>query len=139
LFGAAAGTNAAQMNAHVMTPRCHVLWLLVAAALLVRAFVPVGYMTELRDSGTIAVALCTSEGVHLIELDDGADKRNDQERADPPCAFAGLSSPALPADTSAAPAVPAKATGDHAAHEVPAPSDARRGGPPPARAPPLSA
>lgn len=72
------------------------LWLLLAAALFMRAFVPQGYMAERSDSGTIAVTLCGSDGVHLIPLKQAGNSEQEQQRVEPPCAFAGLGTAALP-------------------------------------------
>lgn len=71
------------------------LWLLLVAALFVRAFVPQGYMPERTAESTISVAICGSGGHWAIPL--GHDENAPEEkRAEPPCAFAGLGAPALP-------------------------------------------
>lgn len=72
------------------------IWLLLAAALFMRALVPHGYMPERAAGGAIAVRLCNSDGVWLIPLEHGAKPGKDQQRAEQPCAFAGLGSPATP-------------------------------------------
>lgn len=64
-----------------------------------RALVPHGYMPERAAGGAIAVRLCNSDGVWLIPLDRGAKPDRDQQRAEQPCAFAGLGSPATPPPT----------------------------------------
>lgn len=71
------------------------LWLLLAAALFMRAFLPQGYMPERTESGTITVRVCGSG--HVLQIPTGKDEAPDTaERAEPPCAFAGLGTPALP-------------------------------------------
>ena len=117
---------------------------LLAAALFVRAFLPQGTMPERLESGALAVALCGSDGVHLIPLkraQDGPeqDLPEQDRRAEPPCAFAGLSAPATPPPALAALPVPAAVL-----RESPVlAADGERAVParlfPPARAPPLPA
>ncbi len=72
------------------------LWLLLVAALFVRAFVPQGYMPERTAGSTISVAICDSGGHWTIPLDEDGGAPEEDRRADPPCAFAGLGTPALP-------------------------------------------
>ena len=73
------------------------LWLLLAAALFARAFVPQGYMPERTAQSTIAVAICGSDGHWAIPLGDGDEAPDDENvAAEAPCAFAGLGAPALP-------------------------------------------
>ena len=81
-----------------MTPAFRpTLWLLLAAALFARAFVPQGYMPERTAQSTIAVAICGSEGHWAIPLGDGDEAPDDENAAaEAPCAFAGLGAPALP-------------------------------------------
>ncbi len=114
------------------------LYLLLAAALFMRAFVPAGYMAERSDSGTIAVALC-SGGVHLIPLKQDREAPDENERAEPPCSFAGLAAPALPpplASELLAPTPVATAyAGDLASERVPLAHRLF----PPARGPPFAA
>ncbi len=71
------------------------LWVLLAAALFVRAFVPQGYMPERAADSTITVAICGSEGHWAIPAGKSA-PAPEEARADPPCAFAGIGTPALP-------------------------------------------
>ena len=71
------------------------LWLLLVATLFVRAFVPQGYMAERSADSTFAVAICGADGHWTIAIDPDESAPNEQ-RADPPCAFAGLGTPALP-------------------------------------------
>jgi hypothetical protein len=72
------------------------LYLLLAAALFMRAFLPQGYMAERSSDGVIAVTLCNSDGVHLIPIRKSANSDEDRQRVAPPCAFAGLAELALP-------------------------------------------
>ncbi|HEY9234002.1 MAG TPA: DUF2946 family protein [Phenylobacterium sp.] len=75
------------------------VWLVVAT-LLMKVMVPAGFMPGLSD-GQMLVELCTSQGAQtlLVELagqSDGHDPA-DHKTFEPPCAFSGLSSPALAA------------------------------------------
>ena len=115
-----------------------VLWLLLAAALFMRAFLPQGYMPERTESGAITVRVCGSG--HVLQIPAGKDEAPTRsERAEPPCAFAGLGTLALP--PSAVAELPAPAPVEHAfaragerVVRVVAPLPH-----PPARGPPLSA
>ena len=72
-----------------------VLWLLLAAALFMRAFLPQGYMPERTESGAITVRVCGSG--HILQIPTGKGEAPARsERAEPPCAFAGIGTPALP-------------------------------------------
>ena len=78
----------------VRQPRAF-LWLLLVAALFMRAFVPQGYMPARSDSGAVTVRVCGSG--HVLQIPIGNDKApRPNERAEPPCAFAGLGTPVLP-------------------------------------------
>lgn len=113
------------------------LWLLLAAALFMRALLPQGYMPERAADGTIAVALCGSDGIHLIPLADESD--DDSQRAEPPCAFAVLTAPAVAPPAFAELAAPALAAVAFAkTFAAPAPTPAARLLPP-ATGPPLAA
>lgn len=71
------------------------VWLLLAAALFMRAFLPQGYMPERTEGGALTVRVCGSG--HLLQIPTGKDEVPPRfERAEPPCAFAGLGTPALP-------------------------------------------
>lgn len=115
------------------------LWLLLFAALFMRAFVPQDYMPERSDSGAITVAICGSGGVHVIPLDDGAGSERDEQRAAPPCAFAGLASPAAPPPAGPDLPLPAPVAVAYADHPAAAASFAAPRLLPPARGPPLPA
>jgi hypothetical protein len=81
------------------------LWLLLAAALFMRAFVPTGYMPERSDTGAISVRVCGAG--HVLQIPAGKGEAPDAaERAEPPCAFAGLGTPALPPPAMFAPPAP---------------------------------
>ena len=115
-----------------------VLWLLLAAALFMRAFLPQGTMAERSESGAIAVKVCGSG--HVLQIPTGKDEApRDSDRAGPPCAFAGLGIPALPPPLAAQlpTPVPVERAFAHTSHAAPLPV-----GPPPhppARGPPLAA
>lgn len=114
------------------------IWLLLAAALFMRALVPHGYMPERAAGGAIAVRLCNSDGVWLIPLEHGAKPGKDQQRAEQRCAFAGLGSPATPPlalpQMAPRPAVRAAFALDRAAVEIGATPRLL----PPATGPPLT-
>jgi len=122
----------------VTRPSHPFLWFLLAAALFMRAVLPQGYMPERSTSGSIAVVVCGSGAVHRIPIGDG-DDREGQQRAEPPCAFAGLAAPAVPAPALAELLLPARAVLANAdAERVVAPIAAPHIHPP-ARGPPLTA
>jgi hypothetical protein len=114
------------------------LWLLLAATLFMRAMVPQGYMAESDAAGAITVKVCGSGHVLQIPLGKG-DAPDADERAQPPCNFAGFGTPALPPQALAelpAPAVVETVRGE------PATAASRFAAPrlhPPARGPPLVA
>ncbi len=75
---------------------------LVALALLIRAFVPQGFMV-MPSNGTIMVSVCSGQGPQTIALDvglgvDQTSDHGDTRPADHPCAFSGLG---MAADTGA--------------------------------------
>ena len=115
------------------------LYVLLAAALFMRAFVPQGYMPERSGDGAIAVAMCASGGVHLIPLkDEGSAPADRAKRAGEPCAFAGLGH-AVPPPAVAEPAPPIASTlAPFAGFAAAGPAGAPRLRPP-ARGPPLPA
>lgn len=119
------------------------IWLLLAAALFLRAAVPQGTMPDAGGGRFVAVPMCNSAALWHIPLgqageDSGEDSGGDQPAA-APCAFAGLGSPAAPPPVL--PDLPPPAIADHAFARV-----AVRAAPPalpaprpPARGPPLPA
>jgi len=115
-----------------------VLWLLLAAALFMRAFLPQGYMPERTESGAITVRVCGSG--HVLQIPTGKDEApNKSERAEPPCAFAGFGTPAVSPPAFAEPPAPelAELAFVHAGQSVP--PSATPLPHPPARGPPLAA
>lgn len=114
------------------------LWLLLAAALFMRAVVPQGFMAEADAAGSVTVKVCGAG--HLVEIPVGEDESpRGGPRAQQPCAFAGLGAPALPPPPSgelAVPGIVAIAYGSPPTvfpHAVSAPHR------PPVRGPPLAA
>ena len=61
-----------------------------------RALVPTGFMAQSDKPGTIVVAMCNSDRVHLIEVPNKSPKDEHREQPQTHCAFAGLASAALP-------------------------------------------
>lgn len=92
---------------HLLAQR-HLAVLVCAAALLLKLLVPTGCMIA-TDHGRIVMTVCSGvartapirdmAGMHAGMADHGASedhgKPKDHGRADMPCAFSGLSSPAL--------------------------------------------
>ena len=77
------------------------VWLLLAAALLVRAAVPQGYMTERADDGAVQVLICHSDTVWQIPVPEKkAPVQGEQDGTQEVCAFAGLGTGAVPASPS---------------------------------------
>lgn len=77
--------------------------LLVALAFSIKALVPAGYMV-VPSAGKLVIAICTGQGAATVATDPGEDggdhgdhhgDHRDGNKADHPCAFAGLGSPAL--------------------------------------------
>lgn len=79
-----------------MTNRPASLWrnaasmLLVAAALLLQAVMPHGYMLGEDASGGIAVEICNSDQVLIIPVKDAGPSHDDREAPAKVCAFSGL-------------------------------------------------
>ncbi|MGK6319569.1 DUF2946 family protein [Sphingomonas sp. DT-204] len=88
------------LRLHLLRHRRLALWL-VGAALLMKLLVPAGFMPGLSN-GMIVVQLCNGQGgaqTIMMEI-PGKSGDHDQNRGDPrkaemPCAFSGLSAPAL--------------------------------------------
>jgi len=74
------------------------LWLLLAAALGMRAFLPQGYMVT-AGPDQIAISICTGQGptTILIGKAQGSDHSQDEQDAAQRCAFADLTVPGLAA------------------------------------------
>lgn len=75
--------------------------LLVAAALLMKAAVPAGFM-PVAANGTLVLGFCSAYGPATVAVtiptrDDGTTPDEHQRKAEMPCAFAGLSMPGLAA------------------------------------------
>jgi hypothetical protein len=114
------------------------LWLLLAAALFMRALVPQGYMAERDDAGAITVKVCGSG--HVLQIPIGKDDTPDpDERAQPPCAFAGSGAPALPPPAVTELPLRPVVESDYGRAASDAPRVVARLSHPPARGPPLSA
>lgn len=75
------------------------IWL-VSAALMMKVLVPAGFMPNV-SSGAILVQLCSGQGLQTVMMEipgrSGDHDPADHKQADIPCAFSGLSSPALAA------------------------------------------
>jgi hypothetical protein len=77
------------------------MWLLLAAALFLRAIVPHGYMPERSEHGAFTVRLCGEANAVLVRATQHHGEahhhheQKGEEHAAQPCAFAGLSAPAF--------------------------------------------
>lgn len=91
---------------HLLAQR-HVAILLCTAALLVKLLVPAGYMID-RDHRRIAITICSGDAPAQMTMSLPADmpamhggdmaghgKTKDRGKAEMPCAFSSLSSPAI--------------------------------------------
>ena len=124
--------------------RALALWI-VACALMLRIFVPAGWMPMTGADGLTRIQLCTGQGMveAYIDRETGAihdkDPSKPAPKTDQPCSFAGL---AFALDTPALPAIEAPrriAAIGAIAHLAPAmPGRGLAAPPPPATGPPLT-
>ncbi|RUN75195.1 DUF2946 domain-containing protein [Sphingomonas sp. TF3] len=85
-----------RLRAHIQQHRALAAWLL-AFALLLKVVVPSGYMLD-TSNGVIRIAICSGMGpvktmaMAMPGMADSASQKHhkDGEKADQPCAFAGL-------------------------------------------------
>lgn len=91
-----------KLHRHILHHRRLAAWL-VAATLLLRVLVPTGYMLDVAG-GAVTVELCAGYGpmtmarpmpamARHVGKHDG--RTHDGDKAERPCAFAGLNAPAL--------------------------------------------
>ena len=84
------------------------VWLLLAAALFMRAVMPQGYMAEVKG-GEIIVDICNSDATWRIQLPPKKGETKKHEKP-APCAFAGFAAAATTPDVPTLPDVlPARA------------------------------
>lgn len=84
------------------------VWLLLAAALFMRAVMPQGYMAEAKG-GVLIVDICNSDATWTIELPPKKGEAKEHEKPSP-CAFAGFAAAATMPDMPLLPQVlPARA------------------------------
>lgn len=85
------------MHRHVLHRRWLAAWLIVAA-LLMKVLVPAGYMLDV-SGGSVTVELCSGYGpMPMTMAMPGTAHHGDKHdggKAEQPCAFAGLTAPAL--------------------------------------------
>jgi hypothetical protein len=116
-------------------------WSLLFAILLLRAFVPAGYMAGTAASGAPALVLCPgveAPPVHAMAMH--GHRHDPATHRESPCPFAALTAPALPPAPSLftpPPAPPAEASRQAILRAAPAPGPAAP--PPPATGPPAFA
>lgn len=116
------------------------VWLLLAAALLVRAAIPQGYMTERADDGAVTVLICHSDAVWQIPVPEKkAPAGGQQDKAQEVCAFAGLGAGAVPASPHLYLPLPQPVAESFAIDHGPFTLAAEARQRPPARAPPVRA
>jgi len=74
----------------------HLAFLLVAAALVMKAVIPSGFMLT-PSNGTIMVSICSGQGPQMVAMDlgkgtvDHGGDHQDGKKAEHPCAFSSLS------------------------------------------------
>lgn len=85
------------MSRHTTTS----VWMLLAATLLLRAFVPAGWMPDVGQDGYITAKVCNADYTVRIPLNrkDVPEKQVPHESA--PCLFAGFTGAMLPPDDPA--------------------------------------
>lgn len=115
------------------------VWLLLAAALLVRAAVPQGYMTERADDGAVTVLICHSDAVWQIPIPEKKKKPADGDsKGQEVCAFAGLGTGAMPGSSALDLPLPQAVAERFAAGRGPFVLAAEARQRPPARGPPAT-
>ena len=112
--------------------------LLIAAALMMRALLPGGYMLERSGAGDLVVGVCNSSAQLVIPMKKDAPAPNDDSGKGDQCAFASLADSATPPDPLARPALPQVAEAVYDATRARALSPASRHDLPPATGPPLT-
>ena len=113
--------------------------LLLAAALLVRAVIPQGYMVESARPGGLTVTICHSDKVWQIPLEKNHMKHGKQSHGDPqPCAFAAMGAATPPADVAMLP-LPEAVAGSFVSNEASFALRNTERQRPPARGPPAFA
>lgn len=84
---------------HLHRHRWLTAWL-VGTALLMKVLVPAGFMPGTAN-GMMLIQLCTGQGAQTVMMEipgkAGDREQGDHQKADMPCAFAGLSTPGLAA------------------------------------------
>lgn len=112
--------------------------LLIAAALIMRAILPGGYMLDKNTAGDLVVSLCNSDTMLIIPMKPDAPANDADSIKGDPCAFASLADSATPPDPMARPALPHVAEAAYDAIRARALSPASRNDLPPATGPPLT-
>lgn len=119
--------------------------MVMLAAVLVRGITPSGFMIDRNASdGTILVRMCAAAGPHgepvyeRLALPNGEEEQDEADRA-ASCPFALATAPAIPASRVEAPAPSVERAEDAPPGQPRLLLPPKRGPPPPARGPPLSA
>jgi len=120
------------------TPRARLglAWLLLAAALLMRAAIPQGYMAEAAADGAVTITVCHSDAVLTIPL---GKKDKGESREQQPCAFASLATGDAPGPDAFDLPLPRATVESFTTAEAPFALAAAARQLPPARAPPAKA
>jgi len=111
--------------------------LLIAAALLVRAAVPQGWMVE-QAGGGVAITLCNSDAQITIPMKPGHQPA-DADAHEKTCGYAAHQAAATPPDGLALPPLPQLAAAAYDATRAAAQDPARINPAPPATGPPILA
>jgi hypothetical protein len=99
----------------------HALLHLALAAMILRAFLPAGWMPNLQEGGQTALVICTMDGA-VVDMSGKALPGKDDPRAHESCPFAAAAQPAPVNDfiALAAPELSQSAAPRHLALGVPA-------------------
>jgi len=124
------------MRGHTLSWRNAACLLLIAAALMMRAFLPGGTMIEADRSGDLVVTICNSDSMLVIPMKEQAPASDDGDQS--PCAFVHLADNSTTPDPMARPALPQVAGAVWNATRTRALSPASPHHLPPATGPPLS-
>lgn len=86
------------------------LWLLLAAAVFMRAFVPAGWMPDTSRADVLVVTVCNGGYQVAIPLDREGAPAQDEDHGEAPCLFAGFAAGAPLGSAGLAPIALAPAT-----------------------------
>ena len=119
-------------------PRNALCLLLIAAAMLMRALLPGGFMLQQDRSGDLVIELCNSDRQLIIPMKPQPPASDEDGRVGDPCAFASLAESATPPDPLVRPTLPQVAEAAYDATRARALSPSSRSYLPPSTGPPLT-